>query len=755
MIEVINGNVFHLQNNRISYVFYIMKNDQLGHLYFGNPLGRLSEMDIRYLIERNNKSGGTVKFSQEDGMFTLADQAQEYPVYGSSDFKEGAIDVFHENEPWYLDFKFVRYHLSKGKERQLAVPSAYAAADESETLTIQLSDEEHRLDLSLSFSIFTDFAVIAKNQQIVNRGQDPVRIQKMLSGVLELPSADYDFLQLSGAWLKERHIKRRKLEQGTVSAGSLKGASGHQHNPFIALVEKNADNNKGNVYAANLIYSGNFLGQVEVDEWDNTRLMIGINPAYFSWELNADESFSTPEALLFFSDQGLNGISNQTGRFAEKHIIDRKWSNEIRPIVFNNWEATYFDFDQKKLLALAKAGKDLGMECFVIDDGWFGKRDNAKSSLGDWYADPKKFPDGLGKFARQIHEMKLQLGIWFEPEMISPDSDLYRLHPEWVVKHPYSRASVGRGQFVLDFADPKVVDAIYGQLKKVILDTQLDYIKWDMNRNITEAYSNYLSQKKIDQTEFFHRYILGVYSLYAKILTDFPEILIEGCAGGGGRYDLGILFYSPQIWPSDDSDAVERLKIQSGTLLGYPLSSFSNHVSASPNHQIERITSLKMRQDVAMFGPLGYELNLAALSDHEKEEITARIAFYKNNRQLLTFGTFYQLIEVKEDSNEYAWAVFNEEKTEAVIAFFRILAKPNSSVQEFLKVPFICTDRTYLVNGQTVSGQVLKNIGIRKPYQFNGVNHDQAEVKGDFQSYTYYLKEKIPNSSGGSSNGKI
>lgn len=735
MINVIDNQYFHLQNNKISYLFYVMPNQQLGHLYYGQPLGDLSNKDLEYLARKVNKSAGTVKFSADTGQFTLADRGQEYPVYGSSDFKAGALEITEGTTPLYTDFRYKSCRITKGKPRRLHQPATFG--DDGETLSVQLTDEEHQLALTLNYTIFNDHSVIVRNQSITNLGADPRTVQKMMSGVLELATDDYEFLHLSGAWLKERHITRHALAQGTVSISSLKGASGHQHNPFVALQEKNGTIDHGQVYGAQLIYSGNFIGQAEVDEWSHTRVLMGIHPDYFTWEIGEGESFETPEILLAYSAQGLNGFAQETASFIEKHIIDPQWQNKPRPIVFNNWEATYFDFDHQKLIELAKSGKELGMECFVVDDGWFGKRDDDRSSLGDWTVDERKFPKGIKVFAQEIHQLGLQLGIWFEPEMVSPDSQFYRAHPEWVVRHPFSRISIGRGQYVLDFANPQVVDAIYEQMKKIIQETELDYIKWDMNRNITEAYSAYLNEVGIDQTEFFHRYILGVYRLYEKILTDFPTILIEGCAGGGGRYDLGILFYSPQIWPSDDSDAIERLAIQTGTLLAYPLSTFSNHVSASPNHQVWRQTSLKIRQDVAMFGPLGYELDLNQLTETEKTAIQERIAFYQENRQLLTFGRFYQLATGTD--NEVAWAVYDETEQKAIVGFYRILSKPNSAADEFLPLSFLSADQTYQVNDEILSGKILRQIGIRKPYQFNGANPDQAQVQGDFQSYIYQI----------------
>ncbi|WP_239256301.1 alpha-galactosidase [Listeria ilorinensis] len=742
MIEILNEKIFHLYNEKISYIFYIMENQQLGHLYYGGSLGAITAHDLAYFLERENKSAGTVKFSPDSGLFTLADRSQEYPVYGTSDFKEGALDIQVADELWYLDFQYAGYEQTAVKERSLGRPASYAYSGEAETLIIHMTDADHQLALELSFSIFADSSAIAKSQVLRNKGDRDIQLNKMLSGVLELPSADYEFIHLSGAWLKERHVKRRSLEQGTVSIGSLKGASGHQHNPFTALAHKQATLNDGQVYGTNLIYSGNFLAQAEVDEWQRTRFMVGIHPTHFSWQLEPEEIFQTPEAVLFYSDRGLNGLANEAARFTEQYVIDRKWAEKPRPIVFNNWEATYFEFDQEKLVTLAEEGQALGMECFVLDDGWFGQRDDDRSSLGDWFVDTRKFPNGIKAFAEQIHQMGLQLGIWFEPEMISPDSHLYEKHPEWVVRHPYERAAFGRGQYVLDFSNPEVVEAIYAQMKTIIEETQLEYIKWDMNRNITEAYSTYLKTTGRPQTEFFHRYILGVYHLYERILTDFPDILIEGCAGGGGRYDLGILFYSPQIWPSDDSDAVERLAIQSGTLLGYPLSSFSNHVSTSPNHQMDRYTSLKMRQEVCLFGPLGYELDVTQLKDTEKQAIQANIQFYKQHRSLLTHGTFFQLLSVEDTTNEVAWGVCNQDKSEWLIGFYRKLAQANPANIEYLKIPMIDQTKTYWINQtEQVTGSMLKEIGLKKPYQFNGVNHEQMHVSGDFQSTIYHLKE--------------
>ena len=723
MIDVIDNKYFYLHNGAVAYLFGLLPNHQLEHLYYGEDLGELSKNDLEYMSLHPNKASGTVKYSKKIKNFTLADRMQEFPTYGTSDFREGAVSIENEGAYLYPDFKYDHFEITTGKKRNLDFPTSYG--NDSENLIVSLIDTDHQLELQLSYSIFENLSAIVRKATIINHGKQEVKLTNLQSTVLDLPNDSYDFLQLSGAWTKERHITTRPLTQGITKIESLRGASSHQENPFIALVDKNVTNDSGNIYASNLIYSGNFISQVEVDEWGQSRLMTGINPATFKWKLAPNQDFSTPEAVLFYSKQGFNGLMKQTHNFVKKHIIDQKWQQRDRLIVINNWEATYFDFNEEKLLKLAAQANQLGIECFVLDDGWFGKRDSDNSSLGNWTVDKRKFPQGLDHFSAQVHKMGMKFGLWFEPEMVSADTELYNMHPDWVVRHPYKRYSVGRRQYVLDFANPAVVDNIYQQMAKIIEDAQVDYIKWDMNRNITEAYSPYLYSINHPQGEFFHRYIQGVYKLYAKLLTSFPDLLIEGCASGGGRFDLGILYYSPQIWPSDDSDAVERLDTMSGTLLAYPLSTFSNHVSAVPNDQVKRITSLKFRQNVACFGPLGYELDLNKLSTEEKNQIKNWIRWYKENRKLLVNGTFDQLLKFDPSQNTYAWSVSNSNKQ--IVGFYRKLARPNH--------------QKYQINfDQMVSGRVLQKFGLREPYQFNASNPDTAQISGDFQSYLYQIK---------------
>lgn len=736
MIDVELNKYFHLYNKKVSYLFYIMPNKQLGHLYYGQSLGKLDLEDLEYFSDHSNRGAEITEYDPKLKDFSLGDRMQEYPVFGTSDYREGALDLKLGKEFIYPDFKYSAYQISHGKKRQ-QTPVSYG--EDSDNLIIDLIDQEHQLKLQLTYTIYPDTGAIVRSSKIINLSTEIYQIENFQSLALDLPKANFDFLQLSGAWIKERHLKKRNLEQGITKVESLRGASGHQNNPFIALVDKDVSLNKGEIYASNLIYSGNFVSQVQVDAWNTGRLLTGINPNYFEWQLEPDQEFTSPEAVLFYTKDGYNGLMNETHPFVKNHIIAKKWKNHSRPIVINNWEATYFNFNEDKLLTLAKKAKELGMECFVLDDGWFGQRNDDTSSLGDWTVNKEKFPQGLGHFSKQIHDLGMQFGLWFEPEMVSPNTNIYQEHPDWVVHHPFSRYSIGRNQYVLDFANPAVVENIFNQMCKILDTVKVDYIKWDMNRHISEAYSPYLKAKGLPQGEFYYRYIQGVYQLYYQLLERYPDLLIEGCASGGGRFDLGIMYYSPQIWPSDDSDAGERLDILTGTMLAYPLSVFSNHVSAVPNDQTGRRTSLKFRQDFNSFGPLGYELDLNKLSQTEQEKIKQHIAWYKQNRQLLVNGHFSQLIPLN-DQNVYAWSVADDNRE--VIGFYRKLIHANETLNQYLSLNDLNIKASYKVNDEAVvSGKFLSTVGLRLPYQLNGWNQKMAQLSGDFQSYIYELKK--------------
>ena len=741
MIDIINNQFFHLHNDKISYIMSVLRNGQIGHVYYGKAIKNLTYEDCKALAQRKDKSAGTVKYYKEDHDFTLTDQMQEYPVYGTTDFKMGAFDIKRGEVPVYPVLSIVTSEVISGKEIQADVPQA-RNDETAKTLKIYLEDQTAQIKVTLSYTIYKDHACIIRKNTIENTANEKLLLENAASAVMNIEGGDYDLIHLSGAWLKERQVKRRPLLQGQSAIESLCGASSHHQNPFVAIASKDAGLDYGTVYGCNLIYSGNFRVQADVNEWGMIRVISGIHPYTFEWELGKGETFTTPEAILCYSEEGMDGLSRSYADFISYHIIDPKWLHKEHPIVINSWEAYTFDFDSEKLLTLAKAGKEIGAECFVLDDGWFGQRNNDRSSLGDWFPNKEKFPEGIGTFADQIHDLQMDLGIWFEPEMVNEDATLYKEHKDWVMIPPEGRYSYGRGQLVLDFANPEVVDYIFGMMDQIIKETNLDYIKWDMNRNITEAYSPYLAKIHKPQGECFHRYILGVYSLYEKITKRYPDVLIEGCAAGGGRFDLGILYYSPQIWTSDDTDAIERLKIQFGTTLAYPVHTLSNHISEIPNFQVGRKTPLSTRSDVAFFGNFGYEMDLVHTPQEELDVMKEQIKEYKKIRTIISDSTFYHLAS-PFDGNETIWALESKHKEMIMLGFYRTLASPNETPTQFIRLPFADEDATYtdMEDGTVYNGSILKEKGIRKPAQFNGANAATAVLRGDYQAKIFYLKK--------------
>ncbi|MGN0144383.1 MAG: alpha-galactosidase [Clostridium sp.] len=742
-----DNNIFHLLTKKMSYVFRVLKNGSLGHLYYGEPLSPHENFD--FLINDNNKAAGTIKYYQDDNKFSLGSEQSEFNIYGTGDFHQPAIEIKIGRQLCYPEFEYTEYNITYGKKRNPEFPSVYG--DDLETLTITLTDSKLNLSLKLNYSINESYSAIVRSAVLVNNSRKTYTISRLMSGVLDIPSSNLDFISLSGAWLRERHLIKTPLRSGIQSVGSIRGASSHQHNPFIMLAQKNADEFSGTVYGISLIYSGNFLAQTEVDEWNVSRTIIGINPMNFEWQLEPSEQFNTPECILVVTNEGFNGISHVFHNIAVNNIIPLKWKHCKRPIVVNSWEANHFDFNQDSLLKLADMTKKIGADTLVVDDGWFGHRDSTRKSLGDWIEDREKFPDGIEFFSNEIHKKGLKLGLWFEPEMVNPDSNLYRSHPDWTIGHIDDRHSFGRGQLVLDMSNPEVIDYLKSSIDKIIERTQLDYMKWDMNRNITEAYSNYLNSNQ--QGELMHRYILGVYNLMAHICEKYPEIIIENCASGGGRFDFGMLYYSPQIWTSDDSDGAERLKIQYGTSMCYPISSISNHITSVPNQQVNRITPLDFRNNVSTFGILGYELNLLTLSNEEIDAMKKQIVQYKKYQTLVLNGTFWR-IKSPFEGNETAWQIISPDNEEILVGWYRILAEPNNRNQNYLKLTGLHKDFYYTItsdinhsnyssntSSNIYSGSALMNIGIRLPYDFNGANSDTAEISGDFQSRLFYLKK--------------
>ena len=715
---------FHLRTKKMSYVFRILKNGSLGHLYYGEPLAENENFD--YLINDDNKAAGTIKYYQNDSKFSLGAQTSEFNINGTSDFRQPAIELRISNQLCYGEFAYVEHEITCGKERTPEFPCVYG--DEYETLTVTLYDENLKLYLKLNYSITEESSAVVRSSSLVNNSQETYTISKFMSGTLDIPDADLDFISLSGAWLRERHLIKRPLRMGSQLIESTRGASSHQHNPFVMLADKDANEFAGTVYAASLVYSGSFLAQTEVDEWNVSRTLIGINPMNFAWQLEPNTEFKTPECIFAVTKEGFNGISRTFHNLINNNVVAKRWKNSKRPIVVNSWEASYFKFNEDSLLKLADLTKKIGADTLVVDDGWFGERDSTQKSLGDWFEDKRKFPHGMEWFAEQIHNKGLKLGLWFEPEMVSPISELYKEHPDWCIHIPGRNRSEARRQLILDYSREDVCNYIIEKISEVLSSAPISYVKWDMNRNMSEIGSAKLPANR--QREVAHRYILGLYKVLEEITTRFPDVLFESCSGGGGRFDPGMLYYMPQTWTSDNTDAIERLKIQFGTSMVYPNASIGCHVSAVPNHQVDRITPIETRGVVAMSGNFGYELDITKLPESEKEIIKEQVKLYKEIRETIQFGKCYRLSSPFEN-NDIAWMFISKDCEEIIVSFVRTLAKPNS---KFISLKLVGLDESskYEILGENiiVGGDELMNIGLNVP-----------ELKGDYQAKMWRLKK--------------
>lgn len=727
-----SNRLFHLQTKHTSYVFHVIEDGSLGQIYYGP---KIPFKDDYANLNTREEHDCTNTRTDEDVEFQAELLKQEYAGLGKGDYRYPAFQITYPNGSRTSEFQYRDYELKDGKARLTGLPSTFADdSNDSQTLTVKLADGD--LELQLHYTVFADEDVIVRSTTFVNHGKT-VFLNRALSAQLDLPDANYDFIQFAGSWSRERHLHRSHLRPGTQSISSLRTASSHQENPFFMLARPHTDNNQGAVFGFNFVYSGNFLDSVEVDQFDTTRVLIGINPDEFGWKLNSGDSFQTPEVIFSYTDNGFNALSQQLGAFYAQHLINPHFAHQERPILINNWEATFMDFTEDKLMPIVERAKELGIEMFVLDDGWFGHRDDDRSSLGDWFVDEKKFNHGIAGFAKRVHDLDMKFGLWFEPEMISIDSKLYQTHPEWMIKTPGRGQTPGRHQFVLDMSRQEVVDYLFGLMSHIIQDAKLDYIKWDMNRNITEMYGADLPADQ--QLEFPHRYILGVYDLYDRLTKAFPDVLFESCASGGGRFDLGMMYYAPQAWCSDDTDAVERIKIQDGTSYGYTPSMWGAHVSAVPNDQVGRLTSIDMRAKVAYFGAFGYELDVTELSDEEQATIKQQVAFYKQYRKLFQFGTFYRLETPDTSDNVYGWETVSPDKQTAIGMRYQIL---NGANPAYIRYYFkgLDPERRYTVNdgSEVFSGAELMNAGYFVPRVMNRLQ--SPKVPSDFHADMFIVK---------------
>ena len=657
---------FHLRSARLSYVMCLFEDGSLGHLHVGRALalGRTH----RHLVPGPfhgfaNRLGDPVPF--------------EYPTAGIGDFRVAALAATHADGSTAIRLAYEGHRVLAGKPALPGLPATYVEdAAEADTLEVDLLDAPSGLGVTLRYSLFRDRSAVARSATIHNAGERPLRLTTAMTLALDLPDATWDLTTLSGTGVRERQLVTRRLVHGRQSVSSRRGHSGHEHNPFLLLTRPEATEEAGEALGVSLVYSGNFLAEAEVDAWDSTRIRIGIDPEDFSWTLEPGAEFTTPEAVIAWSADGVGGISDAFHGLYRERLARGRWRDRPRPIVINNWEATYFDFDEGRLLELAAGAASVGIEVFVLDDGWFGERDDDTSSLGDWVVDRRKLPNGLDGLASQIEVLGLRFGIWIEPEMVSRRSRLFEAHPDWAIGIPGRERTESRNQLVLDLTRADVVNHLFAAISEVLSSAPISYVKWDMNRSITEPWSPSLPADR--QGELFHRYVLGLYDLWDRLTRAFPDVLFESCAGGGGRFDPGLLAFAPQAWTSDDTDAVERLRIQWGTSVTYPLSSMAAHVSAVPNHQVGRITPLATRAAVAFFGAFGYELDLTVLEPEELHELADQVRFYRRHRELFQFGRFVRLLSPFDgDGNETAWMVVSEDRKRAIAGWYRVLNRPS------------------------------------------------------------------------------
>lgn len=715
------NNIFHLYNSEMSYVIYLSKHGDLLHIYWGARIDA-EQADIM-IRERASFSA----YENGDNSYSLDVLPQEYAVYGAQDMRTPALEVETKNGSIISKPRYKSHRIYSGKQGIDELPAVYTESDdEAETLEIIISDAKAGYDVKLIYTVFNDLNVVCRHSEISNISDDELFIHSAMSANIDFSDSEYKYLHLHGAWAREKHVQICDVHKGFQGIDSKRGASGVCENPFVALMREDSTEDYGDVYAVSLVYSGNHKMNIEVDQYGMMRVQAGINPHNFKWKLSKNEIFSTPEVVLVYSDKGLGKMSRIYHDLYRSRLCRGEYRDKVRPILINNWEATYFNFDEEKLLKICENASKLGLELFVLDDGWFGKRNDDTSSLGDWYVNKEKLPDGISGLCKKVNDKGLAFGLWVEPEMISRDSDLFRKNPDWAIQVPGREIHEARNQYIIDLSRDEIVDYLIEEFKKIFSSANIEYVKWDMNRNMTDIYSSALPPDR--QGEVAHRYILGAYKLMDELTKSFPNILFEGCSGGAGRNDPGMLYYMPQNWGSDDTDAVERMYIQYGASMVYPASSVCAHVSDVPNHQVGRTTPLKLRGDVAMSGIMGYEFDLSKLSDNDAEEIRQQIKLYKEIRNIVSFGDEYRLINPFE-SRSCAWMFVSKDQSEAAAFFYNKLAKPNSELRR-IKFKGLDPNAIYSVRDKEYSGRTLMNYGIYLPV-----------YEKDFESEVYLIKK--------------
>ena len=728
---------FTLHTQNTTYQMQIDAYGFLLHLYYG----RKTDGVMDYLLTYADRGfSGNPQDTGNDRTYSLDVLPQEFPCRLTGDFRSPVLDLVNADGSFGCDLRYQGYEICDGKYNLKGLPAVYAAEEEAQTLIIYMKDQVTGLQVELLYGVLPEYDVITRSAKVINTEEDKIRLIKAQAACIDFLHGEFDVISFYGRHAMERNMQRTSVGHGAFVIGSRRGTSSHQYNPMMILAEKETTEDAGTCYGMSFVYSGGFKAEVEKDQFGQTRMQMGLQEEQFSYPLKKGEEFVIPEVILTCSNQGLEKLSQNLQRCIRKNLCRGKYKEKVRPVLINSWEACYFDFTGEDIYHLAEQAKDLGIDMVVLDDGWFGSRNDDNCGLGDWKVYEEKLLGSLGDLISRINALGVKFGLWFEPEMVNKDSDLYRAHPDWILQTPGRNTSHGRYQYVLDFARKEVVDYIYGMMTKLLSESKISYIKWDMNRSITECYSSKLPSDR--QGEVFHRYILGVYDLYERLTNEFPEVLFESCASGGGRFDPGMLYYAPQGWTSDDSDAIERLKIQYGTSMCYPLSSMGSHVSVVPNHQVFRNTPLHTRANVAYFGTFGYELDLNKLTEEEIKEVKEQITFMKEYREVLQFGTFYRLKSPFE-GNETVWMVTNEDRTLAIVGYYRVLNGVNQPYSR-VRLQGLNPDMVYenVWNHTENYGDELMNYGLITSDVTAGEVPGNVTHCTDFESRIYMLKGK-------------
>ncbi len=702
--------IFKLDTKKTSYLIGIVDEEKfVCHIYYGK---KLSGHRAEYLM-RTAESPFLPSQNARDRQVVLDCLPMEYTSNGVGDYKESTISVRTKAGNVAVQPTFESYRIFQGKPKLEGLPATFGKEGECTTLEILCRDAVLNLEVLLRYSVFEDVDAIIRSVEITNKGEE-LLLTRALSACLDMDNRDFEMITLHGGWARERHMQRKPVGYGRQSVLSRRGETSHQDQPFMALVTPGTNQEMGEVYGFHLVYSGNFLVQTEVNQFDICRTVIGISPEDFGWKLETGEKFVTPEAVLVYSGEGLGQMTRTFHNLYRRHLIRGEYRNKKRPILINNWEATYFNFNTEKLLDIAREASALGIEMLVMDDGWFGNRCDDNRALGDWQVNEEKIQGGLANLVEKVNQMGMKFGIWFEPEMISPDSNLYRQHPDWAIAVPGRTPALGRNQYVLDLTRKEVRDYVYQCVADVLHSANIEYVKWDMNRQLTDIGSAQLPPERMG--EFYHRYVLAVYEMQERLIQEFPHLLLENCSGGGARFDPGMLYYSPQIWCSDDIDPVERLVIHEGTAMIYPLSAMGAHVADCPNHTVGRTTPFETRGYVALAGTFGYELDVTKISEEERAQIPGQVAMYHKYNDLVREGDYYRIASYRENHYFDCWEVVSEDKKEALVTFIQVLSRPNVH-SRCLKLQGLDASKKYRVEetGEVFDGDALMYGGILIP----------------------------------------